>query len=173
MAENNTQQESNETRLYEIGYLFVPSLTEEEASKVVDTIKELVEDHDGKVHAEGGPEYIDLAYSIEYAVDEVKQEFRNAYFGWIQFETDGQSAEDIQETLRQNDDIIRILCMKIDSDEIGAPAQPGDKKAEQEAQDAQEAKEMSDDEAESKSGKDSEEIDEEEIDDAIDELVAE
>lgn len=101
-----------ETRIYEVSYLFVPSLTEESADAEVEKIKAHVAKKGGDIIAEGRPRLIDLAYPMAKSVANKKTMYEKAFFGWTKFELDASAVSSVKELLDANDFVIRFLTIK-------------------------------------------------------------
>lgn len=104
--------EDKNTRFYELGYLFVPTVAETETGKEVATLKSTIASAGGTVHSEGSPEYIDLAYTMERTVGSKKYKYSQGYFGWIKFDTDPESIAAITKVLDGNLSVIRYILVK-------------------------------------------------------------
>ncbi len=102
------------TRVYELGFLLVPSTPETEVPSLVDTLKESITQVEGAVHSTGTPEFIDLAYVIEKNVASKKLKWSQAYFGWIKFEAAPDAVETLKKALDANKSVIRFMIIKTD-----------------------------------------------------------
>jgi len=100
-----------EPRVYEVGYLLVPSLREEDLDTQVAAIKELIAQHAGTQIAEDAPVLIDLAYDMTSVIDNKNYKFTQGYFGWIKFEAQPSALAGIKAALEKNIDIIRFLLI--------------------------------------------------------------
>lgn len=98
--------------VYEVGYLLVPTLSEEEAPREVTVIKDILEKEKAGVISEEFPKFRALAYAIRTRIDEKYQTFNNAYFGWIKFEATKDSIKSIKDALKHNLRIFRFLLIK-------------------------------------------------------------
>ncbi len=106
--------EKTEARVYEIGFLLIPSLTEGELPGAVDAIKKVITDAKGSVVAEGKPEFIDLAYQMETVFGSTRNKYRQGYFSWIKFDADPSAVEAIKKAADGMNEIIRHLILKTD-----------------------------------------------------------
>ena len=100
------------TRLYELGFILVPTTPESEVPAKVEVLKSLIKDVKGTVTTEGAPEYIDLAYTMEKTVGSKKSKYSQGYFGFIKFETDPESLETLKKALDSELDIVRYILLK-------------------------------------------------------------
>ena len=73
-------------RVYEIGYLLLPTLSEEEAVEATDKVRKIITDATGLPLAEEKANLMTLAYSMSKTIDNVPKSFTQAYFGWIKFD---------------------------------------------------------------------------------------
>lgn len=100
------------SRVYEIGFHLVPSLSEEEIAEEVNVIKKTIEEFGGIFLTEGYPKMQALEYTIEVPITMPKTRFNHTQFGWIKFEATGEASLSIRESLAQNKNIIRTLIVK-------------------------------------------------------------
>ncbi len=163
MTEVNTLKNEG-LKVYEVGYLLLPTIEE---SKVLDNaskIKGFVETNNGIFVSEGNPELKSLAYPMVKHIAGRNQKFDKAYFGWLKFECSSDAVVDIKEAIRKMEDVLRFLAITTVKD---TPAKTtkfafGNKGEE-------EAEEVAEEEVEG----DTDEINEKELDDTIDDLVIE
>ncbi|HWA32286.1 MAG TPA: 30S ribosomal protein S6 [Candidatus Paceibacterota bacterium] len=114
-AENNIVEEessSNEARIYEVGYLLVPDISEEDLPAAYGNLKEMVSSAGGRIIADDAPKMIPLAYSMEKVWKNKKSKFSSAYFGWVKFETDPEKVADLKKKLELDPNIIRFIMIK-------------------------------------------------------------
>lgn len=149
----------DETKIYEISFHIVPSISPEDLVSEFEKIKKIVSDKEEReIIAESFPSLRNLAYKLSKTVKTVKSIYTQANFGWIKFVAHPHNIDPIKNELDKQDQIIRYLIIStvrentlhtnlVEKDEDG--------KAE-------------DDQIESR-----EEVDEEELDKTIDEMVAE
>ena len=99
-------------RVYEIGYLLVPTISEEELPVVYGNLKELVTSLGGVIIADDMPHMINLAYSMSKMLQNIRNKFETAYFGWVKFRMDGEKVLDLEKKLKLDLNIIRFLTIK-------------------------------------------------------------
>ncbi len=104
--------DQNEPKIYEIGYLFVPTLSEEELPKVYGDLKAMVESAGGIMIADEMPKFINLAYPMLKIVSNVRNHFDTAYFGWLKFEMSADKIGEIKKQLDLDINTIRFLIIK-------------------------------------------------------------
>ncbi len=108
-------EEAN-TRLYELGYLVVPTTPEVEVPAEVETLKAAISKVEGTITTEGAPEFIDLAYTMEKTVGSKKSKYAQGYFGWIKFEADPAALEVLKKALDGNLALIRYILVKTNAE---------------------------------------------------------
>jgi len=110
--ENNIENEDNMTRCYELGYLLVPTIPEDEVGAMYGNLKELILNHNGVVVSDDMPRMIDIAYEMTKVLQNVRHRFKNAYFGWIKFEMNTTDVLNLKKQLDLDLNIIRFLILK-------------------------------------------------------------
>ncbi len=100
-----------EPRVYEVGYLLVPSLREEDLDTQVKAITDVIAEHKGLQIADDQPQLIDLAYDMVKVLDNKNYKFSQGYFGWVKFELDPSSINAVKIALEKNLNIIRFLLI--------------------------------------------------------------
>lgn len=103
---------SEETRLYELGYLITPTTPEGDVAAEVAVLKKAIETVEGSISSEGGPEFIDLAYTIQKSVASKNMKWDQAYFGWMKFNADPSALEALKKALDGNKNLIRYILVK-------------------------------------------------------------
>lgn len=98
-------------KVYELGYHLVPSLAEEEVPQYVNKIKEMLDSYGAVVISEEFPELMNLAYTMYPSVKNKKQKYNTAYFGWVKFEVDTASAQEIKAKVELMDEVFRSLLV--------------------------------------------------------------
>jgi len=109
-----TEVEDKEAKpqIYEIGYLLVPTIAEDDVSKKVEEFRKTVESIKGRIIAEGKPMLKDLAYEMSIVVSNKKETYGSAYFGWIKFEGDANQIDVVNDDFKKDDEIIRFIITK-------------------------------------------------------------
>ena len=103
---------SDLTRIYELGYLLLPTLGDEKAAQKAEAIKEFIAKLGGEEIAEGQPERIDLAYSMVKVIENKNVRFVEAYFGWYKFTLDADKLALLKEFITNDLDTIRHILFK-------------------------------------------------------------
>ena len=117
--------ETEGTKLYELGYLLIPTLAEEALVDEVNKVRTYLEKDGGLIISEGQPEMKKLAYEIaERGVTSKKTKFDDAFFAWIRFQTSPDAIVTIQEDLDKNAKVLRFLIIKPSKDNPRAIVTP-------------------------------------------------
>lgn len=109
---------SEETRTYEFSYLIKPVVAETEIESVIAGLTKDIEDAQGALVAEGKPEFIDLAYTIEKVVASKKQKYSQGYFGWIKFTAEPTAMEVLKKVFDANTTIVRYMLIKTSAENL-------------------------------------------------------
>lgn len=110
--DNNEIFEEGNSRVYEIGYLLVPTIPEENVPVVFGNLKELISSLGGIAISDDMPKMIPLAYSMVKVVANVRNKFNTAYFGWVKFTMDSDKVLELKKKLDFDPDFIRFLILK-------------------------------------------------------------
>src|SRR3989344_5109338 len=102
----------SDRRVYELGYLLVPTLSEENVPASYGDLKNLIIELGGEIISDEMPKNIALAYSMSKVVQNVRSKFNTAYFGWIKFETDPEKVLELKKKLDMDVNLIRFLIIK-------------------------------------------------------------
>ncbi len=103
---------NGENRVYEVGYLLLPSIPEEQVSSHVSLIKKLIEGTGGELVSSEDPKLRHLSYEMKKLVGTNSVGFRSAYFGWLKFEMSAEGALELKVGLDKNESILRYLLIK-------------------------------------------------------------
>ena len=109
---------SEETRTYELSYLITSTTPETELVAVVDGLKAEIEKAQGAVIAEGNPDFIDLAYTIEKNVASKKMKWSQGYFGWIKFTAEPEAMAVLKKAYDANLAVMRYMLIKTSADNL-------------------------------------------------------
>lgn len=105
-------KEGNEPRMYELGYLLVPTIAEDDTGAQVEALRNIIEAEGGRIFSEGNPKIQELAYTISVDIKNKRYSYDKGYFGWIKFEADPISVDAIQAKLDTLGTMIRHLITK-------------------------------------------------------------
>lgn len=111
MEDTNENVEKN-SRIYEVGYLLVPTLSEENMLMAYGNLKDLVVSLGGEIISDEMPKMISLAYNMQKVYQNVRSKFDTAYFGWVKFEMDPQKVLELKKKLDIDPNFIRFLILK-------------------------------------------------------------
>ena len=100
------------TSVYEVGYLMVPTIAEENVGAEVTTFKDGLLEQGVTFISDEYPKMLELAYEMSRSVANKKQKFSYGYFGWVKFECTTTQALVIKEGLDKNEKLIRYLMIK-------------------------------------------------------------
>ncbi len=110
--ESVKEEKDIKTSVYEVGYLMVPSIAEENLGGEVTTFKDSLSSNGAVFISDEYPKLIELAYEMTRSVNNKKQKFSYGYFGWVKFECSTSDALVIKDSLDKNEKIIRYLLLK-------------------------------------------------------------
>ncbi len=113
-----------ENRTYELGYLLVPTITEDKVADSIAALAKIITDAAGTVHTQSEAEHIDLTYTI--TVDHVgkKEKWDTAYFGSMKFTAEPEQIAAIQKALDADMHIVRYLLTKTSLENVIAFKKP-------------------------------------------------
>ncbi|KKW13019.1 MAG: 30S ribosomal protein S6 [Parcubacteria group bacterium GW2011_GWA2_49_9] len=112
LAQEELREERSETRIYEVGYLVVPSVSEEELPREVTALKDVLDKEKAAIISEEFPKLRALAYPMQKRVGGAYQKYQNAYFGWVKFEVSAESAKRIEQAFKQSEKVLRFILVK-------------------------------------------------------------
>lgn len=112
MLEDKLQDDNKEVAVYEIGYLLIPTISEEELTVAYTELKNTIIDEGASIIIDDMPKMIDLSYMMSKVIQNVKSKFNNAYFGWIKFEINKKDILNIKKKFSLNPLILRFLVLK-------------------------------------------------------------
>src|SRR3989338_1015761 len=104
--------DAQSVRIYEIGYLIVPSVKEEDLEKIVGAVRTEIEKAGGSFIAEGAPSMTRLAYAIALRVGDRTEEHDRGYFGWIKFEARIEGAQALDAAFKGNASRLRSIVFR-------------------------------------------------------------
>ena len=107
-----TEVKESDQKVYEVGYLLVPSIPEENVPAMHGDLKELVSSFGGEPISDEIPRMLPLAYTISKVVSNVRGKWNNAYFGWVKFYIEAGQISKLKEKLDQDPNLIRFLLIK-------------------------------------------------------------
>lgn len=114
------EEMGGELRVYEVSYLLLPFITEEDIPKEAGRVKEHLSLSGGTVFSEEEPKLIKLAYPMSKIIANKNTNFDNAYFGWVKFEGGPENISNIKKALENNENILRFLILKTTKESVAA-----------------------------------------------------
>ena len=105
-------KEAEDPRVYELGYLLLPIIAEENVPASYGNLKELILSFGAEVITDEMPKKINLAYSMYKIIANTRQKFDNAYFGWIKFYMSPEKILELKTKLSFHPELIRFLIVK-------------------------------------------------------------
>ena len=112
IKDENENKEEAEPRVYELGYLLVPTISEENVPASYGNLKELVASFSGTLITDEIPKKVALAYIMQKTLANVRNKFNTAYFGWIKFQMNADKVLELKRKLDLHPDLIRFLILK-------------------------------------------------------------
>jgi ribosomal protein S6 len=117
MSEKEKKEEAvtleDELTLYELGYLVLSTVKEEELEKETAQLKSVIEKNRGLfIGEEGMPKIMKLAYKMVKIIGNKKTRFDSAYFGWVKFEASADSVLKINEEVKKLENVLRFILIK-------------------------------------------------------------
>ncbi len=109
-----------EPQVYEIGYHFLPTLSDEAVQTAVKDLTNFLQGQGAQFVGEKLPQKIDLAYPIEKRVSGQRTPFSSAYFGWVAFEIEPRATHTVKQFMDTNQNILRYLLVSTTKDEVTA-----------------------------------------------------
>ena len=104
--------EKDRVTVYEVSYLLLPSIAEEQISAKTLALKEILEKAGSSIISDENPVLIDIAYPMTKVVGTVRHKANSGYFGWIKFEIEALGISKVKKAFESNDDVLRFLIMK-------------------------------------------------------------
>ncbi|MEK7186986.1 MAG: 30S ribosomal protein S6 [Patescibacteria group bacterium] len=112
-------QGQGESQVYELAYLILPSIPEENLPQVVANIQEVIEKEGGKKIDSENPFLRELTYEMSKVVGASRYVVKNAYIGWIKFDLPTQKEDEkhpietIKEKVEKTAEVLRFLLVKV------------------------------------------------------------
>ena len=121
MTESVQKDSDGSLRVYEAGYILLPSIPEEKVGDEVSLIKSAIEKHGGVFMSEVHPKFIPLAYEVIKNISSKNERFTEAYFGAIHFKALSSAVPALTRELDANQSIIRFLLIKAEKESKKQP----------------------------------------------------
>lgn len=110
-----------EARIYEVGYLLLPTIPEADVPREVTALKDILDKGKATIIAEEFPKFRALAYPMQKRsgltashaqAGGAIQTHANGYFGWVKFEAEAAEAQRIEAELKLSPHLLRFLLVK-------------------------------------------------------------
>ena len=101
-----------EPRVYELGYHILPTVDEGNIETEREALVAIITKFKGMVISEEMPALIDLAYDMDKTINNKRNIFSQAYFGWIKFDVSPSFIETLADEVEALDSILRSLVIK-------------------------------------------------------------
>ena len=98
--------------IYEVSYLLLPSIAEEQILAKSEGLKEMLQKTLGEVISSENPVLIDLAYPMTKVVGTTRHKASSGYFGWLKFEIEADGISKVKKYFDSNDEVLRFLIIK-------------------------------------------------------------
>ena len=100
-----------DAKVYEIGYLIVPSVPAEGVAEQTNMIKDILAKHKAGVIADESATLRALSYTMVKKIGTANRRFDSAYFGWIKFEAAPVEVRLIEKEVKEVESILRLLLI--------------------------------------------------------------
>ena len=101
-----------EDRVYEVGYILLPTFASEEVSSLSVNLKDIIVSFGGEFISDEMPKMIPLAYNMVKVISNVNHKFNTGYFGWIKFFMHPEKVPELKKKLDLDPNIVRFLILK-------------------------------------------------------------
>ncbi|MCC7004910.1 30S ribosomal protein S6 [Candidatus Nomurabacteria bacterium] len=108
----DAEERKEKSKVYELGLLIVPSISEENLPKSFSAIKEILEKAGSTFISEDLPKIRPLAYTMSQVSAGKRTKFNTAYFGWVKFEMESDVVPEVKAKLDLNKEILRFIIIK-------------------------------------------------------------
>jgi len=111
LSEGSSQAPAKDpTPVYEVGFHVVPTVGDDGVGAIVEKIRTAI--GESEFIAEGFPQKMTLAYTIERASQGKREKYNEAYFGWIKFATAREHIPALEAALRNMKEVLRSLIIE-------------------------------------------------------------
>lgn len=104
--------EEVKSSIYEVGYIMLPSIPEENLGGEVSIFKDSLAEMGATFISDEYPKMMELAYEMSRSINNKKQKFSYGYFGWVKFECNTLASKIIKDALDKNENLVRYLMVK-------------------------------------------------------------
>jgi len=103
----------NESFAYELSFHVLPTVAEGEVPAVFDKVKTAITKAGGEIFDEEVPERFDLAYEIVKYLEGKNRKFQSAYFGWVRFKCESNKIANLVAEMDADNNILRHLLLRL------------------------------------------------------------
>ncbi len=111
-SEAAADAKSSDARVYEIGFIFVPTIAEDQIAGTYGNLKETLSSFGADFISEEMPKMMPLAYTMRKVISNVHNKFNTGYFGWTKFTMDADKVVELKKKLDLDSTIVRFLILK-------------------------------------------------------------
>jgi ribosomal protein S6 len=108
----DVEETDAKSSIYEVGYIMVPSIPDENLGGEVTNLKDSLSDMGATFISDEYPKMLELAYEMTRSIANKKQKFSYGYFGWVKFECSTINGKIIKDALDKNEKLVRYLMIK-------------------------------------------------------------
>ena len=112
--------QGTDSKHYELGFLLVSAIAEENLASEAATIREAIEKH-GVIVSGAAPMEKQLSYEMRKRSGGKNMRFRKAYFGHFIFQASADGMAEIREAIKKNDRVLRFLLIARTKESLVAP----------------------------------------------------
>jgi ribosomal protein S6 len=114
VKENTTNDSAYiaETVVYELGYHIIPATQDGDVESVVARLRASIEKAEGVFVSEGAPQKVMLAYPMAVWNNGKWTKYSEAHFGWIKFELSPNHINEIDTLCKEDKEVLRFLIHK-------------------------------------------------------------
>ena len=112
VVEVGGEVEEVKNSVYEVGYIIVPTIAEENLAGEVTAFKDMLLEQGAVFISDEHPKMMELAYEMSRSIANKKQKYAYGYFGWVKFECTTSQAKVIKDMLDKNEKLVRYLMIK-------------------------------------------------------------
>jgi ribosomal protein S6 len=106
------EEEGPEPRIYEVGYLMLPTISTDDILVKYGNIKDLIMSLGNEIVSDEAPKMVALAYTMVKTIENLNQKFDTAYFGWTKFSMTPEKVLELKKKLDLDPSILRFLIFK-------------------------------------------------------------
>lgn len=114
-------EKESKMSVYEIGYILVPTIAEENVGSAVTALKDMLSANGASFISDEYPKMMELAYQMERDIENKKTKFTTGYFGWVKFEIPASAIGAVKDLMDKNESVIRFLLVKTVRESTLAP----------------------------------------------------